>query len=370
MRMDFEKLKKRNSFELQSLKAQGKPIVGTFCTYSPKELIYAAGGVAVSLCANDETPINAAHKELPRNLCPLIKASYGYALSKKCPYMNASDLIVGETTCDGKKKMYELLANHKDVYVLELPNMTNRRSLELWHDELVSFKKFLEDKFKTEITEDKLLEAVQIHNEERELMCELMELNKQIPSPVSGSELHEILFASEFIYDKKDKIKTIKAYIKAKKETYQAKISDKKRIMITGCPSGGVYEKIIKQIENLGADVVVFENCVGTKNHQNLVKTDGNLMQNIAKRYLKIPCSVMYQNESRVDTVKKFIKEYSVDGVIDIILSGCHTYAIETTKIRETSKEAGANYMSLETDYSSQDSGQIRTRLEAFIELL
>lgn len=370
MRMDFEKLKKRNSFELQNLKAEGKPIVGTFCTYSPKELIYAAGGVAVSLCANDESPINIAHKELPRNLCPLIKASYGYAVSKKCPYMNASDIIVGETTCDGKKKMYELLANHKPVYILELPNMTNKRSLALWKDELISFKEFLQEKFKAKITQENLLEAVKIHNEERELMCELMELNKAIPSPIKGSELHEILFASEFIYDKKEKIKTLKAFIEATKQNLEAKISDKKRIIITGCPSGGVYEKIIKQIENLGADVVAFENCVGTKNYRNLVEEEGNLIENIAKRYLEIPCSVMYKNDKRAQIIKEFIKEYSADGVIDIVLSGCHTYAIETNKIREASKEAGANYMSLETDYSRQDSGQIRTRLEAFIELL
>ena len=370
MKMDFEKLKKRNSFELQNLKAEGRAIVGTFCTYSPKELIYAAGGVAVSLCANDESPINAAHKELPRNLCPLIKASYGYAVTKKCPYMNASDLIVGETTCDGKKKMYELLANHKEVYVLELPNMTNKRSLKLWQDELVYFKEFLEKKFGIEITEEKLLDAVKIHNEERKLMCELMELNKLNPSPISGSELHQVLFASEFIYDKKEKIKTLRAFINALKQSPQSKISDKKRIIITGCPSGGVYEKIIKEIENLGADVVAFENCTGTKNHQNLVKEEGNLIENIAERYLKIPCSVMYQNNERADIIKNFIKEYQAHGVIDIVLSGCHTYAIETNKIREASKEAGANYMSLETDYSRQDNGQIRTRLEAFIELL
>ena len=85
MRYDFAELKKRNSMALQDLKAEGMSVVGTFCTYSPKELIYAAGAVPVSLCASDEGPINAAHAELPRNLCPLIKASYGYALTKKCP---------------------------------------------------------------------------------------------------------------------------------------------------------------------------------------------------------------------------------------------------------------------------------------------
>ena len=78
----------------------------------------------------------------------------------------------------------------------------------------------------------------------------------------------------------------------------------------------------------------------------------------------------MYQNDARSEVIKDFVREYQADGVVDIVLSGCHTYAIETNKIKEASKEAGVSYMSLETDYSKQDVGQIRTRLEAFIELL
>ena len=369
MKMDFDALKKRNAMALHDLKEQGKHVVGMFCTYSPKELIYAAGAVPVGLCAYDESPIDAAHAELPRNLCPLIKASYGYAVTKKCPYMNASDLVIGETTCDGKKKMYELLAKHKDVHVLQLPNMTGGKSLELFTDELREFRKVLEQKFDTKITDEALLDAVQIYNEERKVMLELLELGKLNPMPVAGSEIHQISFASDFIYDKQEKLKMIRAYIAAAKEMTPPK-TRKKRIIITGCPSGGVYEKVIKQIEDLGADVVAFENCSGTKGYQNQVQTKGDLVANIAERYLKIPCSVMYQNDARSDIIKEFIREYQADGVIDVVLSGCHTYATPTNRIKEASREAGANYMSLETDYLKQDVGQIRTRLEAFIELL
>lgn len=370
MRMDFDALKKRNAMALHDLKEQGKRVVGMFCTYSPKELIYAAGAVPVGLCAYDESPIDAAHAELPRNLCPLIKASYGYAVTKKCPYMNASDLVIGETTCDGKKKMYELLAKHKDVHVLQLPNMTGGKSLELFTDELREFRKVLEQKFDTKITDEALLDAVQIYNEERKVMLELLELGKLNPMPVAGSEIHQISFASDFIYDKREKIKMLRSYVKALREKDMSGAKRKKRIIITGCPSGGVYEKVIKQIEDLGADVVAFENCTGTKNFKNNVETQGDLVANIAERYLKIPCSVMYQNNARSEVIKNFVRDYAADGVIDVVLSGCHTYAIETNKIKEASKEAGANYMSLETDYSKQDVGQIRTRLEAFIELL
>ena len=173
MKMDFDALKKRNAMALHDLKEQGKHVVGMFCTYSPKEPIYAAGAVPVGLCAYDESPIDAAHAELPRNLCPLIKASYGYAVTKKCPYMNASDLVIGETTCDGKKKMYELLAKYKEVRVLELPNMTNKRSLELWTQELQEFKGYLEQRFGVKITDEKLKETIELFNEERDALNEL-----------------------------------------------------------------------------------------------------------------------------------------------------------------------------------------------------
>ena len=197
-----------------------------------------------------------------------------------------------------------------------------------------------------------------------------MELGKLNPSPISGSEMHQVLFASDYIYDKSEKIRMLRSYVKALREKDMSGAKHKKRIIITGCPSGGVYEKVIKQIEELGADVVAFENCSGTKGYQNQVQTKGDLVANIAERYLKIPCSVMYQNDARGDIIKEFIREYQADGVVDVVLSGCHTYAIETNRIKEASREAGANYMSLETDYSKQDVGQIRTRLEAFIELL
>lgn len=76
----------------------------------------------------------------------------------------------------------------------------------------------------------------------------------------------------------------------------------------------------------------------------------------------------MYQNDARSEVIKNFVREYQAHGVVGVV--DCHTYATLTNRIKEASREAGANYMSLETDYSKQDVGQIRTRLEAFIELL
>lgn len=101
---------RRNAFiKIKELKDEGKKIVGVYCGFAPWEVIAASDAVAAWLCGMDEEPIEYAEKDLPRNLCPLIKSSYGYAISEKCPFYYFSDMLLGETTCDGKKKMYELL---------------------------------------------------------------------------------------------------------------------------------------------------------------------------------------------------------------------------------------------------------------------
>ena len=108
-------------------KAAGRPVVGILCEYTPRELIMAAGGVPVCLCGGSAKTIPAAEQHLPANLCPLIKSTYGYHLLRSNPFLEMADLVVGETTCDGKKKMYELMAESRPMYVLELPHKAERR---------------------------------------------------------------------------------------------------------------------------------------------------------------------------------------------------------------------------------------------------
>ena len=113
----------------------------------------------MALCGRSPDPIKTAETRLPANLCPLIKASYGHALEESCPYAYFSDVVVGETTCDGKKKMYELLGELKPMQVIHLPNVPDyERSLEMWTEEIRAFAKGMEEKFNVTITDDMLNE--------------------------------------------------------------------------------------------------------------------------------------------------------------------------------------------------------------------
>ena len=370
----FNDARKKGFLTMKEEKDKGRKVVGTFCTYTPRELIYAADAISVSLCSTSDETIPDAEKVLPKNLCPLVKSSYGFAITDKCPYMYFSDMIIGETTCDAKKKMYELLGEIKDTHVMQLPHSKNNFSMALWKNELVELVKKLEEKFDVKITEDKIKEAIKLCNEERKAIKEFFNLAKLNPSPIKGSDMHEALHSSNFKFDRELYINEIKSLTNSLKEKYdKGETPFKKgtpRILITGCPTGGLVDKIVKQLEDAGSSVVCFENCVGTKNFEMLVDEDKEPIDAIAERYLNIPCSIMTPNDDRMDRIKEYVKDYNVDGVVDVTLTACHTYAIETEKVRRAVESCGKSYLSIETNYSNSDAGQLKTRLEAFVEML
>lgn len=370
----FNDARKQGFLTMKEEKDKGRKVVGTFCTYTPRELIYAADAMSVSLCSTSDETVPDAEKVLPKNLCPLVKSSYGFAITDKCPYMYFSDMIIGETTCDAKKKMYELLGEIKDTYVMQLPHSKNNFSMALWKNELIELVKKLEEKFDVKITEDKIKDAIKLCNEERKAIKEFLNLAKLNPSPIKGSDMHEALHSSNFKFDRNLYINEIKSLTNSLKEKYdRGETPFKKgtpRILITGCPTGGLVDKIVKQLEEVGSSVVCFENCVGTKNFEMLVDENKEPIDAIAERYLNIPCSIMTPNDGRMDRIKEYIKDYSVDGVVDVTLTACHTYAIETEKVRRAVEGCGKSYLAIETNYSNSDSGQLKTRLEAFVEML
>ena len=370
----FSEARKSGFMKMKEHKDRGGKIVGIYCSFVPTELIMAAGAVPVSLCATSEEPISAAEAHLPPNLCPLIKASYGFALTDTCPYFYFSDFIVGETTCDGKKKMFELLNELKETYVMQLPSARDEIALNMWEQEIYKFWKKLEDFYGISITEEDVKKAIIQKNAERDLVLEYLELSKLNPSPISGYELGTKLDALSFIPDMEERCNQIRQRIAEVKsdweKNYKGKVARKPRILITGCPNGGVRDKTIKVLEELGADVVAFDTC--NSNREKIEKVDISLpvAKALAQKYLNINCSVMSPNNSRLRFISDMIDEYEVDGVLEIILQACHTFSIESYNVKKAVVSKGIPYIKIETDYSKADVGQINTRLEAFLETI
>lgn len=371
---EFAEQRQKSFLAIKELKDRGVPVVGTFCTYFPVEIAMAMRAATVSLCSTSDETIPAAEKDLPKNLCPLIKSSYGFAATKKCPFFYFSDLVVGETTCDGKKKMYEYLGQFKDVFTMELPNRQTKDGLTLWKNEIIRFKEYLEQKFHVAITEEQIRNAVKIQNEGRVALKRLYELMRLDPAPMTGQELFSVLYGSTFKPDRSKIPGEVNAIAdRVEKEYAEGKMLEKKpRILVTGCPIGGATEKVIKAIEDNGGVVVTFENCGGAKSVDRLVEEDAeDIYEAIAKRYLSIGCSVMTPNPNRIELLGRLIDEYQVDGVVEMILQACHTYNVESLGIRRfVNDEKHKPYISVETDYSQADIGQLNTRIAAFIEML
>ncbi len=371
---EFAEQRKNSFLGVKKLKDAGIPVIGSYCTYFPQEIATAMGAASVSLCSTSDETIPVAEKDLPKNLCPLIKSSYGFAITDKCPFFYFSDVVVGETTCDGKKKMYEYMSEFKDVYIMELPNTQREDALVLWKKEIIRFKEYLEKKFEITITEDQIREAIKINNDVRRSLKGLYEVMKNDPVPIKGQDLFKVLYGSTFKFDKKAIPAEVDALTeKIKKEYAEGKMEEKKpRILITGCPIGGATEKVIRAVEDNGGIVVTYESCSGAKSIDKLVDEDNpDVYDAIARRYLNIGCSVMTPNANRLELLGRLIDEYKADGVVEMTLQACHTYNVETRAIRRfVNEEKGIPYINVETDYSQADVGQLNTRIAAFIEML
>lgn len=371
---EFAEQKKQSFLTIKEFKEKGTPIIGAYCSYFPREIAIAMGAVPVGLCSSSEETVQIAESILPKNICPLIKSSYGYAISDRCPYFHFSDLVVGETTCDGKKKMYEMMAEFKDVFVMELPNIQSEKGLELWKQEIIRLRHYLEEKFQVVITEDDIKHAIQIENRRRIALKRLYEVMKLDPVPVMGMELLDVLYGSKYKLNLEKVSEELDALTNQILEEYEEKPKKehRPRILITGCPIGGDSKKVVKAIENNGGVVVAFENCTGAKVIDKLVdENNPDVYDAIAKKYFYIGCAIMTPNDNRIELLGRMIDDFKVDGVVEMILSGCHSVQMESISVRNfVNEEKHIPYLDIVTDYSQGDIGQLNTRMAAFIEML
>ena len=373
---DFVDARKAGFLKVKEYVENGGHVVGMFCSYTPYEIFDAAGIACVGLCGTSNEPIADAEKVLPKNLCPLIKSSYGFAYTQKCPYTYFCDFIVGETTCDGKKKMFELLNDIKETYVLHLPQSQKRAyAKEIWYQEVKLLKEYIEQKYGIEITDEKLREAARKRNELRKTQLELYTMQGMVPPAMKASELMSSLAQGVFNFGVDAQHASYKAKLESAKAAYEAgerPVSEKaKRILLTGCPSTGVIQKVGMTIENNGGVIVCLDDCGGERTQKMLVDENADdILRAISDRYLEIHCSVMTTNEGRIENTKAMCEKYKVDGVVEMVLQACHTFNVEANYMQRMCEEEGIPYMKLETDYSTTDSGQIETRLAAFIEML
>ena len=360
----FDRMVETAISHARNAKAAGQKIVCMFCEYTPRELILAAGAVPVCACGGSHEMALEGERELPVNLCPLIKSSYGFMLEKANPIFESADLVVAETTCDGKKKMYELMGRTKPMHVLELTQKPDQEAaFTHWLSEIKLLKARLEKLTGTRITKTRLRSAIRLMNEERRLRREIAAFGGR------GLSGREILDAKSLISGIPGDLAAYRAIIA--QAGAKAVPTLKPRILMTGVPMPHGAEKILDIVEEAGAIVVAQENCTGLKPLIEDISLDGDPLEAIARKYLHLACSCMTPNRGRFGLLDDLIGRFRPQGVIELVWSACHTYSLEARAVRRhVEARHRLPYLMIETDYSPSDSQQIRLRVESFLSLV
>ena len=359
----------------EAAKAQGRPIVGILCEFTPREIILAAGAVPVCLCGGSAATIPEAEQYLPANLCPLIKSTFGYHVKGSNPFLQWSDLVVAETTCDGKKKMFELMGATKPMYVLELPQKADDPdALEHWTREVRKLKEHLEQRFQTRITDEKLREAIRLMNRERGLRRQLADLMTADNPPLTSRQLIEfksIISGIEADLQQYERaVQCFGAAASSSPPKADGRTKPRVRVMLTGVPIVHGAERVLEIIENAGAVVVAMENCTGLKPIlEDVDLNEPDPIRAIARKYYHLPCSVMTLNTRRFETLRTLAAKFRPQCVIELVWQACLTYDIESFHVRKlVEEELHLPYLKITTDYSPSDSARIGARVEALLE--
>lgn len=362
-----------NKEELQRLihrcQEDGQKTAVFFCSHVPQEILEAAGFCSFRLPYIADAG-NFAPRMLPKNLCPIVKNCCNICEDTA---LSEASLILAETSCDGKKKMYELLSHPERVYFYQAPQGTDREYVKpLIESECRYLVKELEKRFGVCILDEQIRAAGKLLNAERKSIIDLMEIQRQIPPAAWGMDIFRIL-------EKHRGIPDIEARTSVNHTAREHLLSQNSpvpkyavRILITGCPLSAVYDKIINIVEKNGGVVVCFETCEAVKYATRHFDTENSdVFAALADCYQNTACAIMSPNDQRFSLIRQLCSDYQVDGIIDVTLQTCHAYAVEHDKMSRFCREAlHIPYMSAETDDSDSDSGQLRTRITAFIEML
>jgi benzoyl-CoA reductase/2-hydroxyglutaryl-CoA dehydratase subunit BcrC/BadD/HgdB len=354
-------------------KRTGGGIVGIYCEFTPRDLILAAGALPVCLCGASRRTIPAAETVLPSNLCPLIKSSFGYILTSRCPFFVITDLVVAETTCDGKKKMYELIAGRKPQHILELTQKADEtEAWEHWLLEVRKLKRVLEERFGVEITDDRLRDAIRLMNSERMLLREALLLGREDPPVVTGLELANLRYRIAGLPEHREMLERFIAAVRERSASgFRAAPAGAKRVLLTGCPMSHGTLKAIEVIEECGGIVVVQETCSGWKPLDTLVEEGGDPLEAIARKHFSIPCSCMTPNTGRFELIGRLAREFRADAVVDLVWHACITYSVESWLVEKYVKEElGLAYLKIETDYSESDRERLSVRVQTMLEMI
>lgn len=347
-------------------KSQNKRVIGWSCTYTPEEIIYAAEALPVMILG-DLGSTTLADALLPRNVCSFARSSFDVGLRGNYDYL---DGYVVSNCCDNCGKMYDLWRYQVKIpyfHFINTPHTNTEKAHRFFHEELQRFKASLENALRTEITDNSLRNAIKFHNENRVLLKRAYDLRRKDPPLISGVEALEMVLSS-LITLKTEHNKLLNQLF----NEVAGRLNPPKegvRLLVSGSEMDNTA--LIRIVEALGGNVVADDMSTGSRYFWNLVGPDSDPLRAISRRYLDIVSSpFMYQYEERLDHVKEMVRRYHVEGAIIFVLKFCDAHLFDVPLLVEELKKLGLPVLYLEWEHSMGGIAQLRTRIEAFIEMV
>jgi benzoyl-CoA reductase subunit C len=321
-------------------------------------------------------PIDQADAFIETTACPFARSCFNLALKGSYDFL---DGFVAPHSCDTIERMYQIWCHNKPSpynHMINVPHMMGSSAEAFYRKELDYFIKTLEDWSGKKLDKSKLKDAVRLYNKRRAILRELYEFRKANPPLISGAEITKVLVVGMGV-PVVEHIALVRQLIDDVKKRSQVEIGKLPRIFIWGNEIDDVA--FIKLVEDSGAWVVMDDLCTGTRFFWDDVSETEDPLDGIVTRYINTHCprSNVPQTETREGDlanrygyIKNFVKEWGVDGVIFYIVRYCDTCALEGPDLREYLKSMNLPVLMIEDDYSTSTIGQLRTRVQAFLEMI
>ncbi len=362
----------------RELNDEGKKIIGYICSFVPLEIITASGCIPFRIRGDVGEPITEGDTLLETIVCPFVRSCFDLALKGKYNFLTGS---VVPHACDSMTRSYSPWFYSLDLsysHFVNIPSVVKESSFEFFNEVLNTFRKSLGEFVGKEITDDDIAEAIKLHNENRIKAKAIYEFRKLDPPMITGVELTKVLTVGSSLPVQESNVlfDEVLAELKQRKES-PCKIGP--RIMIDGACLDNM--ELVKLIEDLGANVVIDTLCNGTRDSFPLTDVGGDPIDALAHRYLdKINCPKTYRDnkeldfnkdiEARFGDVGSFAKEFKADGSILYVYKYCDPFGFEVPARKAYYDHINLPHLYLEDEYSTGTIGQLKTRIQAFLEII
>jgi benzoyl-CoA reductase subunit C len=362
----------------RELAAEGKKVIGYICSMVPLEIITAAGCIPFRVRGDIHEPITTGDTLLETIVCPYYRSCFD--LSAKQKYDFLSGLVIPHG-CDSMVRSYSVWSYALPFpyfHFVNIPSVCGESSFEFFNAELNTFRKSLEKFTGKAITDKDLAQAIRVHNKYRDKVRSLYEFRKADPPLLSGTELTKVLTVGSSLPLNEAGV-LLDQILEEVDRREKSPLEKGPRIFIDGACVDNI--ELIKLVEEIGGNVVADTICNGTRDHFPLADAEGDPTDALSHRYLgKVNCPKTYREnkggtfqgdiESRFGDIGAYAKEFKVDGAILYVYKYCDPFGFEVPARKAYYQSIHVPLLYLEDVYSAGTMGQLKTRIQAFLEMI